>query len=112
MATVRLTVEQMSRSGLVATYNGALSLANTYVVSNSGKVFLHFKNAGGTPSNVTISTPRTVDGLAVADVVVAIPATTGDKFIGPFQPSIFNSDGDLSFTLDFITSVTVAVVEM
>lgn len=47
------------------------------------------ENTSGASINVTIQTGGTVEGLAIADVVVAVPAA-GVRVIGPFTPrSVF-----------------------
>jgi hypothetical protein len=113
MADVRLDVEKVVPAGLVATYNGSLSISDEYLVKNSGRTFLHFKKSGAGDCDVTIQTPVTVDGLTVEEQVVTIPATTGDKFLGPFPTRIYNdSSGDLRFTCDDITGLTVAVLRI
>lgn len=113
MADVRISVERILQTGLEATYSGSLSAANTYQVRNSGRVFLHFKKSAAVICTVTIQTPAQVAGLDVAEQTVAVPATTGDRFIGPFPPSVFNvAAGDLEFTLSDVDGLTVAVLEL
>lgn len=113
MADVRLTVEKVVPGGLTATYNSGLLVANTYQVRNSGNVILHFKKSAAVDCVVTIQTPITVGGLAVAEQTVTIPATTGDKFIGPFPRPIYNdSSQDINFTLSDVDGLTVAVLEL
>lgn len=63
---------------------------------NDGRTILQIRNTVGTSRTVTIETPNTVDGLAVAnrDVVVAAGKTA---FVGPFPRGIYNGvDVDLS----------------
>ena len=31
-----------------------------------------------------------IEGIDIAEITVTIPATNGDKMIGPFDPAIFN----------------------
>ena len=113
MGDVRLGVERILQTGLVDTYNGSLSTSNVYQVRNSGRVFLHVKKSAAVDCVVTVQTPKQVAGLDVAERTVTVPATTGDKFIGPFPPSVFNvAAGDLEFTLDDIDGLTVAVLEL
>jgi hypothetical protein len=62
---------------------------------------------------VTIDTPNTVDGHAVAQQTVTVPATTGDVFAGPFPKSVYNdSQGDLTFTLSDVDGLTAAALEI
>jgi len=111
MAEVTLAVENVVKSGLAASYTGSLSTSNTYFVRNNGRVILHFKKAGAGDCTVTVQTPKQVAGLDVAENTLTVPATTGDKFAGPFPPSVFNdANGDLKFTLSEITGLTVAVL--
>jgi hypothetical protein len=80
---------------------------------NNGDVVLHVKNTNASPRIVTITTPRTVDGVAVADPAITIPATTGDKIIGPFPPATFNNAGGLVYVdFDASTGVTIAAIQL
>lgn len=119
MANVTLTVQEMSRSGITPSYTASgasplLNIADTFKFNNTGKEFLHFKKTGAGDCTVTIQTPGTVDGLAVAERTVTIPATTGDKMIGPFPPGTYNDTSSTfsGFTLSEITGLSVAVVRM
>jgi hypothetical protein len=113
MADVSLTVQDCVVTGLAPSYTGSLSTENTYQVQNNGRVFLHFKKTGAGECTVTITTPVTKGGLAVADRTLTVPATTGDKMIGPFPPSIYNnSSGLLEFTASEVTDLSVAAVRL
>jgi hypothetical protein len=113
MAEVAIAVQRVLPTGVAPTYTGSLLTTNTYLVRNSGRVMLHFKKAGASVCTVTIQTPATVGGLAVAEQTNTVPASTGDIMAGPFPPRIYNDGaGDLRFTLSEITGLTVAVVEM
>lgn len=113
MAEVRLAPEQVLLAGLAATYTGGLSTTNNYKVRNSGRVILHFLKGAAVICNVLIVTPKTVGGLAVDDTTVAVPATTGDKFIGPFPRDLYNDgSNDIEFTLSDVDTLTVAVLEI
>ena len=109
MSRIAQTVQQIVPTGVAPTYGAA---APEMSAPNDGNVFLHVKTTGLIKS-LTIKTPGTVYGLAIAELVVSIPATTGDKMIGPFPPSVFNqSDGSIHFDVDSETLTTVAVVRM
>jgi hypothetical protein len=109
VADVVVPGQRVLATGLVADYETPLSLADNYIVANTGRTFLHVVNGGGSPTNVTIVTPRTVGGLAVADRVVAV-AAGAEAFIGPFPVSVYSSSLDVSF--DFITSVSLAALTL
>ena len=101
MADVTLTVYDVVRAGLDLTANKTTVVtANTYLMPNDGRTTLHVKNATGSTCVVTIATPKTVDGLAVADRTVSI-ATAKEFDIGPFPSDPYsNSDGQVSITFD------------
>jgi hypothetical protein len=62
---------------------------------NNGRTFLQARNSdAGGAHNVTIITPHTVDGLAVADRVVSVPLSS-TLWIGPFPKSIYSAAGDV-----------------
>lgn len=76
--------------------------------------FLHVKNASGAPITVTIDSVTPCSYGADHDLVVSVPATTGERFIGPLTPSRFASasDGMAAVTYSGVTSLTVEVVTM
>lgn len=106
-----LTKQTVSLAGLAPAY-AAVSASDTFTPGNN--VFLHVKNAGGSPCTVNIVTPGNVSGQAVADISVSVPATTGDRMIGPLPGSLVSdpATGLATVTFSFLTSVTVAVLEL
>jgi len=81
--------------------------SNGHYFENRGDSVLHLINDSGGTINVTIVSATTVQGLAVADVVIAVGA--GEEwFVKPLPTAIFNNtlgqvdvdlDGDTSFFL-------------
>jgi hypothetical protein len=120
MAIIQLAVQTPTRAGLAAVYTASgasplLNTADTFQFANTGREILHFKKSGATDCVVTIVTPQTVDGLAVADRTVTVPATTGDVMIGPFPPAMYNTPGTgtfAGFSLSNITGLSVAIVRV
>lgn len=104
-----IATQQMSTSGVAATYS-AVSASDTADISN-GRTFLHVKNAGASSDTVTISTPGTVGGLAIADLTVSV-ANGAEKFIGPLDPQLFGTTGIATVTHSYTTSVTCAFVSI
>lgn len=107
MATV--TAEAISASGLNATYNAAS--ASDKVLSGDD-VFIHVKNAGASPTTVTLVTPRSIEGVAISDPQITVPAGE-DRFIGPLSRGLFGNGADSYLaTINFsnITSVTFAAL--
>lgn len=118
MATTALTVQVISRTGLGPTYASAAT-GDGNVFNNSGRnVFLHVKNASGSPITVQIDTPGLIDGLNLPTKDISVPATTGERMIGPFPVMYEQYDSDNSIaaavkvTYSAVTSVTVAAIQL
>ena len=116
MGDVRIVPQKMSRLGITPSYTTPLVTVgtSTYTVKNNGRMFLHFKKSAAVDANIVIQTPMTVDGLTVQEQDLEVPATVGDKMIGPFAPPIFNDGiGDVRFSVtDDIDGLSVAAVEI
>lgn len=112
MADVRITPQKLLPTGVTPAFTGSLLTTNVYVVRNTGRCMVEVKKSGAGACDVTIDTPGSVGGLAIAQQVVNVIATTGDKMIGPFPPNIYNDgSGDVRITFSEITGLTMAVVE-
>jgi hypothetical protein len=110
MSDIPLTVQSAGPAGVTPTRT-AIATGNTYQVRNSGRVALLFEKTGGGDATITITTPATLGGLAVADPTITVPATTGDITAAKFPPAIYNDgNGDLNFTTDEGTGLTCAVL--
>ena len=79
--------------------------------SNDGAVQLLIRNTDSGPHTVTIQTPQTVEGLAVAELSVG-PMAAGDVWlVGPFPPATFGqqSGDDLGYVYVDVVSGGVEV---
>lgn len=120
MPNIVLPVQSAVRAGLAPVYTASgasplLNVVDTFRFENTGREVLHFKKTGAGDCQVTITTPGTVDGLAVADRVVAVPATVGDVIIGPFPTAHYNLPGTSTFagfTVSEVTGLSVAVIRV
>lgn len=104
----------MSRSdnGLTPSY-GAVDQVNGNAFINTGREFVHVKNINPAQRTLTVLTPATLDGLAVAELLATIPADDGDKMIGPFPPQIYNQvDGKVYLDWSASADLSVAIVRM
>ena len=100
-----LTAQTIVITGLTPVYSG-VSANDEF--ANDGNMYLHVINGGGSPCNVTFTTPGKVAGVEIEDPVVAVPAGAERK-IGPFPTDIFNAaDGNVDVAFSFTTSVTAA----
>lgn len=94
MPRTALTVTTITRTGVVQPAQEAGDVANgNSIAGNDGRIFLQITNDDAATQTVTFPTPGTVDGLAIADLVISL--TTGQtKLVGPLTPGTFNqSDG-------------------
>ncbi len=110
MADVILTPQKAGAGGVTPTRT-ALATGNTYIVRNGGNTLLAFIKTGAGEAIITVQTPATLGGLAVAERTITVVATTGDVMAAGFAPAVYNdSSGDLRFTTDEGTGITCAVI--
>lgn len=109
MAT--LAVQNITTTGLAATYATATATTGDQFLAASG-TFLHVKNANAGSVTCTLTTPTTVDGLALADRDIVIPTAT-DRFVA--VPDWLYRDPTSGLATVVCTpaaSVTIAVVRI
>lgn len=108
MAT--LTVQNISLAGITPSYTAAAAGGDEF--ANTGDTYFQIKN-GGSEITLTIETPAKIEGIDIAEITVTIPATTGDKVIGPFDTAIFNqTTGRVAVTYSGVTTVTVGAFKL
>lgn len=81
-------LQKVDRDGLVVALNAAAAGGDT--LPCGADVWVHFRNPTAGALTVTLVTPQTVGGNAVADVIRAMPANS-DWVVGPLDPSLFAS---------------------
>lgn len=106
MAT--LTVATVSRAGVDAAGVAADVAGDEW--TNTGQEFVEVFNGGGSPITVTLDVQATLDGAAVTDPTVSVPAGAR-RMIGPFPTGIYNntSTGRARVAYSGVTSVTTKV---
>ena len=112
MARTVLAVQQVTINGAAPTF-AAADQANGMEFANNGDVILEVKNTSASPVTVTLTTPITVEGIALTDPAISVPATTGDRIFGTFSPQVFNQAGGTVY-VDFSASsgVTIAAYKL
>lgn len=111
-----LTVQEIVAAGIVPSYASA-STSDTFTDDGTERTFLQVKNSGTqkaltvVPYTSTTNVPG-VGPVTVPTMAVTIPATTGDKMIGPFPRAYINASGLVTVALDSATGVTVAAVKL
>lgn len=109
-------LQAITASGLTPAYAAAGS-QDTIEGKGSDRVFLHVKNGGGSPINVTVAAVRTtaavpgVGDVTVPDIVVAV-AAGDEEMIGPFNSAYTDADGTITVDYSDNTSVTVAAINL
>jgi len=77
-------------------------------IPNDSKTMLRFLNTNAAARNVTIDSKVACNQGTDHNIVVNVPATTGDVWVGPFDKSRFdNASGQLDLTYDAVTNLSV-----
>jgi hypothetical protein len=113
MAT--LATQVINRAGLGPTYAAATGGGDAMAVGSG--MFLHCKNASGAPITVTLTVPaaRTFEpNVAITSPAISVPATTGERMIGPVDAATFAdpTTGLCTITYSGVTSFTVAAIQL
>jgi len=112
MARTDLSVQTISRSGLNVSFTAATDTNAWAIPNNDGKMFVRVKNGDASPHTVTLDITQSVDGAAVTDPTVSVPAGE-ERDIGPFPPNIYDqADGRVHLNLDGFTSMTAALLRL
>lgn len=109
MARTDLTPASTSRTGL--TWAGAPANVDGHMFGDNGRRLVRLKNTDASARTVTIPTAVQVDGLDVEDLVVPIPATTGDVTIGPFTPLYRQPNGKVHLDYSATAGLSVQLIE-
>lgn len=108
MARQELTVQVLSSAGIVPAWS--TPTVDGFLISNDGDTHIHVKNANAGTVTVTIITPSTFDGLAVADRSVTILTGVEKEFVFPIgynQPDSVADAGKIYMDFSPFASVSV-----
>lgn len=108
MPRTAITAQRATSTGLDLTAEAANVDGNSVV--QTGHRVLKVINGSAASINVTLPTPGTVDGLAVADRVVAVPAGA-TRYISVVNTAYRQPDGTVLIDYSAVATVTVAVLE-
>jgi hypothetical protein len=118
MAIVALTETVSTAPGIggvtaALTQNTGLTAStNTYTFNNDGKTMLVCKKGAGA-CTVTLTTPGTQRGVAIADPTYTLAANTEFQVIGPFPVDMVNdSSGLASVVFSETTGLVVGVLHL
>jgi hypothetical protein len=87
MARTDIARTDISRAGVNPA--GTAGQVDGHMFTNTGKEFVEVSNADASARTVTFVTPRTVEGLAITDLALSVPAG-GRLIVGPFPPETFS----------------------
>lgn len=90
MARTDLAVNRVTQGGIAPA--SVVGTVDGHKFLNHGDVMLVIKNSGVGSHTVTVPTPATQAGLAVADQTNAV-AAGATEYMGPFPPELFNQGG-------------------
>ena len=115
-----ITLQSIAIAGLGPTYSTATASDTTSGITPDDRVFIHAKNSNASTATITINpvAPTSVKvpgvgNVAVPALAVVIPATTGDRMIGPIPPAYIDGTGTITMlNTGVITNLTIAVVRL
>jgi hypothetical protein len=110
MATLNLTAVPIAGGASITDNLVAAAAGGDSAAVGEGR-FLVVKNGDASSHTVTISTPGTVAGVAIAEVAVTVAASK--LSVIPLSSRVFkDATGRAAITYDAVTSVTVGVFEL
>lgn len=114
MAT--LTTQVIVRTGITPSYAAVTGGGDACECGDD--IYLHFKNTNAATYTVTLAIPASKSSYSTVtytSTTVTIPATTGDKLVGPITPTLYKDDTtglcQLTYT-GTTTNGTVAAVKL
>lgn len=108
MATI--TAQVPARSANPITFSAASAGGDKF--ANTGKEYVIVRNGSGSPVTLTVTTPATNDGLAIADRTIEV-AAGATHFLGPWPTGLYNDgDGMVNLSWSLETDMTLAVIRI
>lgn len=114
MAREVLTPLVLARGG-ISTTSAVMTaaVADGHMFANDGMTTIVFNNTNASPRTVTIQTPGNVDGLAIAELTITVPATNGRIYAGTFPRSVYNqTTGYVYVDYSATAGLTVAAIRI
>lgn len=106
----RLVPQPVQPTGSAVAFAAAAAGGDIFAAADGQLLVL--KNTSAAAINVTLVTPAELDGLAVADIVVSIPATNGERYVRVPARLVRDANGDAALTYSAVAGLTVAVVQL
>jgi len=84
-----LATQTPTATGLNPTY-ATVSASDTVRYVNN-RMFVIFRNTSGSPNTATVVVPGDRYGQANPDIAVTVPATNGERWVGPLDKGMVDS---------------------
>lgn len=111
MPRTAITPQKATSAGVAVTFEPANSLGNSYFAAKGRGLVV--RNGSGSAITVTLPTPATADGLAIADRAITVAAGAQTHVGVGSQAGIYaQTDGTVWVDYSAVTTVTVAVVDI
>jgi len=112
MAQTEITKQEFT---LAAAHPPVLSAANAdgswFSCPHPLRTFIWIKNVAVGIQTMTIQAQKTTSDGATTDVVVPVPANTGDLKIGPIPPRCIDEAGNVYIDFDAVVTLTLGVFQ-
>lgn len=114
MADVTIAKQVLTKTEVAPTYQTLNNTDTYYILNDTARIILYFKNTNGSAAVITFDVTKLVDGLTIADHTISIPATTGERVVGAFPATMQveggSHAGKIKFTCSVATGASVAVL--
>jgi len=115
-----VTLQTIGAAGITPSYQAATASDTVPGCQTDERVFIHAKNSNASTATITINpvSPLTAKvpgaGLVTLPAIsVVIPATTGDKMIGPIPAAYIDATGNVTLlNTGVITNLTLAAIRL
>ena len=118
MPRTALPITDLTENAGTTPASSAVDPTNGHTIAAGGKtdkIFLRVNNTNAGAKNVTVKAgvnpPAFRQGLG--DLVVSVPATTGERYIGPLESARFaQADGSISVDCEAAMTGTISAYRM
>ena len=115
-----IAIQSIAAAGLGPTYQAATASDAVQGVDGQERLFIHALNTNAATATITINpvspTSAKVPGVgqvAVPAISVVVPATTGNRMIGPIPAAYIDATGQVTLlNTGTITNLTLAAIKL
>jgi len=112
MPVTEITKQEMSlAAAIVPTLSAANADGSWFSCPHPLRTLIWIKNVAVGIQTMTIQAQKTTSDGATTDVVVAVPANTGDLKIGPIPSRCVDEGGNVYIDFDAVVTLTLGVFQ-